>query len=188
MLAERVVNRSGETSSFTWGHHCVVGPPFLEAGCRLDAPVRTVVTIPEMWEDTARLAPGRRSPWPHAELRAGGTVDLREVPGPDAGSHDDVYLEGVADGYVAVENPRLDLAFRLEFDPAVFRWLISWQPYGGAEAAPLAGAYALGVEPWSTRLPLGEAAAAGEALRLGPGETFSTELRARTGRVGAWPA
>ena len=120
--------------SFTWGHHCVVGPPFLEAGCRLDAPARTIVTIPEMWEDTARLAPGQRSPWPHAELRAGGTVDLREVPGPEAGSHDDVYLTDLAVGYVAVENPRLELAFRLDFDPAVFRWIISWQPYGGAEA------------------------------------------------------
>jgi hypothetical protein len=186
VLAETIVNRSDAPADFTWGHHCVVGPPFLEAGCRLDAPVRTVVTIPEMWEDTARLAPAQRSPWPHARLRSGGTADLREVPGPEARSHDDVYLDGVAEGHVGVDNPRLDLGFRLEFDPAVFRWLISWQPYGGAVAPPLGGSYALGVEPWVTRLPLGEAAAAGDALRLGAGETFSTELRARTGRAGAW--
>ena len=188
VLTETVVNRGEAAAAFTWGHHCVVGPPFLEAGCRLDAPVRTVTTIAELWEDTARLTPGQRTPWPYGRLRTGGRVDLRDVPGPEAGAHDDVYLEGVAEGYVAVANPRLDLAFRLEFDPAVFRWLISWQAYGGAEALPLAGSYALGIEPWTTRLPLGDAAAAGEAQVLAPGEAFSTELRARTGRANTWPA
>ena len=110
------------------------------------------------------------------------------MPGPEAGAHDDIYLTDLEDGYVAVENPRLGSPFRLEFDPAVFRWLISWQPYGGAEAFPLAGSYALGIEPWTTRLPLGDAAAAGEAQVLAPGEAFSTELRARTGRANTWPA
>ena len=70
----------------------------------------------------------------------------------------------------------------------MFRWVISWQPYGGAQAMPLAGSYALGLEPWTTRLPLGDAAAAGEAQVLAPGEAFSTELRARTGRANTWPA
>ena len=92
------------------------------------------------------------------------------------------------EGHVTVENPRLDIAFRLEFDPSLFRWLISWQPYGGAEALPLAGAYALGVEPWTTQLPLGEAAERGAAQRLGGGESFRTELRARVGKASAWRA
>jgi hypothetical protein len=179
VLEETVTNRSERAAHFVWGHHCVVGPPFLERGCRLDAPVRTIVTLPEMWEDTARLAPGRRSAWPHAAAREGGNVDLRAVPGTESDSHDDVYLTDVIDGYVAVTNPRLGLTFRLEFDPAVFRWIISWQPYGGARAEPLAGSYALGIEPWTGRLALGDAVAAGEALSLGGGETFGTTLRAR---------
>ena len=33
-------------------------------------------------------------------------------------------------------------------------------------------------EPWISRLPLGEAIAAGEAIGLGPGESFSTTLSA----------
>ena len=41
---------------------------------------------------TARLEPGRREPWPWGPLRAGGTVDLRDVPGPETGSHDDLYV------------------------------------------------------------------------------------------------
>jgi len=175
VLDERVENVGDEPAEFTWGHHLVLGPPFLEAGCRLDIPARTIVTIPELWEETARLEPGQRSPWPHALLRRGGTVDLREVPGPEAGSHDDVYLTDL-DGEVITVHGR-QLSFRLRFDPAVFRWVISWQPYGGAIAEPLAGSYALGIEPWVSRLPLGEAAAAGEAIGLGPGEAFTTSLR-----------
>jgi len=131
-----------------------------------------------MWEDTARLEPGQREPWPEARLRRGGTADLTVVPGPEEESHDDVYLTDLVGGWAAVENPRLGLAFRLEWDPAVFRWVISWQAYGGARAMPLAGSYALGVEPWVTRLNLEQAVEAGEAIELEPGAEFATTLRA----------
>ena len=147
-LRERVENLSGEAHHLVWGHHCVVGAPFLEAGCRLHAPVSTIVTLPEAWEETARLAPGQREPWPHALLKDGGRTDLREVPGAEAGSHDDIFLTGLEDGTVAVENPRLGRTFRLGFDHTLFRWLCTWQPYGGAHELPLAGSYALGIEPW----------------------------------------
>jgi len=75
-----------------------------------------------------------------------------------------------------VTNPRLGMRFSLAFDHQVFRWLIAWQPYGGAKELPLTGAYALGVEPWVSQLPLGEAIAAGEAIELGAGAFFSTSL------------
>ena len=87
MIEETVVNESAQEAHFVWGHHCVVGPPFLEAGCRLEIPARTIVTSPELWEpETARLEPRRREPWPLAPLRAGGTVDLREIPAPRRGA------------------------------------------------------------------------------------------------------
>jgi hypothetical protein len=178
VLEESVENEGSEPAHFVWGHHCVVGTPFLEKGCKLRVAARAIETVPEMWEDTARLAPAQRSSWPRARLRGGGEVDLSNVPGPEAKSHDDVYLTDLAGGWASVENPRLGLGFRLAWDPDVFRWIVSWQPYGGADAMPLAGAYALGVEPWVTRRNLEEAAAAGEALRLDRGETFGTILRA----------
>ena len=149
MLDERADNRSDEPRQVVWGHHCVVGAPLVAAGARLEPPARTIVTLPETWEPTARLAPGQRTRWPHA-ARAGGTADLREVPGPEAGSHDDVFLTDLR-RLVAVENDDLGLAFRLAFDAAVFRWVVTWQPYGGAQAMPLAGSYALGLEPWTSR-------------------------------------
>jgi hypothetical protein len=180
-LAETVINESGEPAHFVWGHHCVVGPPFLEAGCRLETPAQLIMTIPEMYEQTARLQPGQREPWPTAKVRSdkgGGAVDLRQVPGPEQHSHDDVYLTDLTAGWVAVTNPRLDLTFSLRWDPAVFRWIITWQPYGGAEAMPLAGAYALGIEPWISRSNLEGAVAAGEAIELPGGASFSTTLQA----------
>jgi galactose mutarotase-like enzyme len=178
VLEERVRNEGGEPAHFVWGHHCVLGPPFLEAGCRLGVPARTIETIPDMWEETARLEPGQREPWPLARLRQGGRADLTVVPGQDEESHDDVYLTDLDGGWASVENPRLGLTFRLDWDPAVFHWVISWQPYGGARAMPLAGSYALGVEPWVTRLNLEQAVETGQAIELEPGAEFATTLRA----------
>jgi galactose mutarotase-like enzyme len=180
VLESTVVNEGDEPAHFVWGHHCVIGPPFLEAGCRLDAPARTIVTSPEIWEpETARLAPGQTEDWPHARLRFGGTVDLREVPGPDAGSHDDLYLTDLEEGWLTVHSPRLSLTFRLEWDPTLFGWVVLWQPYGGARAKPLAGSYALGVEPWTSRLTLEQAVDAGEAIELASGARLGTSIRAR---------
>jgi galactose mutarotase-like enzyme len=177
-LHERVTNLSDGAHHLVWGHHCVVGAPFLEAGCRLHAPARTIVTLSETWEDTARLAPGQREPWPLALLRDGGRADLRAVPGPEAGSHDDIFLTDLEDGSVAVENPRLGRTFRLGFDRTLFRWLCTWQPYGGAHAMPLAGAYALGIEPWVAAGNLEAAVAAGEAVELAGGAVLETTLTA----------
>jgi galactose mutarotase-like enzyme len=175
-----VVNESSEDAHFVWGHHCVVGPPFLEAGCRLELPAHTIVTSPELWEhETARLEPGRREPWPLAPLRAGGTVDLRDVPGPETRSHDDLYVTDFDAGWLAVTNPRLDLTFRLEWDHTLFRWLVLWQPYGGAVAPPLTGSYALGIEPWTSMLNLERAVAAGAATGLPAGASLTTSLRAQ---------
>lgn len=179
-IEQAAANESEEPAHFVWGHHCVVGPPFLEAGCRLEVPARTIVTKPELWEaETARLAPGQSEPWPHARLRTGGTVDLREVPGTEARSHDDVYVTGFEGGWATVRNDRLGMTFRLDWDPAVFRWAVLWQPYGGASAPPLTGSYALGVEPWTSRLPVEQAVAAGEAFELAPGARFETRVGAR---------
>jgi galactose mutarotase-like enzyme len=175
-VEERAFNRSAQSVQAVWGHHCALGPPFIEAGCSLEVSASRIVTLPEPWEDTARLFPGQNTPWPMAIDRAGATLDLSQVPGPQAASHDDVYLTGLTEGRLSVRNPRLDLRFTMVFDHQLFPWIVSWQAYGGAIALPLAGSYALGVEPWSSRLNLEQAAAAGDALELAGGSELSTTL------------
>lgn len=180
-LDETVTNIGNTDQHFVWGHHCVVGGPWLEAGCKLDAPARAIVTGDVIYEEkTARLAPGQREPWPNARTRSGGTVDLSVIPGPEAHSHDDAFLTDLAEGRVSVTNPRLGLTFSLHWDVKVFKWIVNWQIYGGAEALPFKGmAYGVGIEPWVSNKPLGPAVEAGEAIKLTPGETFSTAVIAQ---------
>jgi hypothetical protein len=184
-LEETVTNIGSSDQHFVWGHHCVVGGPWLEAGCKLDMPARAITTIPQIYEEkTARLAPGQHETWPHGRTRDGGTVDLSVIPGPETHSHDDVYLTDLTDGWIAVTNPRIGVKFSLHWDVQVFKWIISWQPYGGAEALPFKGmSYSVGIEPWISQKPLGPAVEAGEAIKLTPGATFSTTLTAEATKV-----
>jgi len=175
---ETITNESEALAHFVWGQHCVVGAPFLEAGCRLETPARTLFTPPTLYEQTSRLAPDQSGTWPLAPLRAGGTLDLRDVPGPEAQTHDGLFMTDLAAGWVAVTNPRLDLTFRIDWDPAVFKWLILWLPYGGCRSMPLRGTYALGIEPWTARYNLEEALAVGQAIELAGGARFSTTFEA----------
>lgn len=181
VLDEKVTNIGTAEQHFVWGHHCVVGGPWLEAGCELQMAAQTIVTIPQIYEEkTARLAPGQREPWPNALTRTGERVDLRTIPGPEIHSHDDVYLTDLTDGWITVSNPRLKLTFGLYWDPSVFKWIISWQPYGGAEVLPFKGfPYAIGIEPWISGGPLGESVASGDARVLQPGESLTTRVIAR---------
>lgn len=174
-----VVNLSDEPEHFVWGQHIVLGGDFLMDGCRLDVPASRILTPDELYEPaTAILAPGQDEPWPTARgRREGETVDLRAIPGPEAHSHDDVGLTGLTEGRWTVTNPRLALGVQMEWDLAMYPWLQVWQPYGGAEMAPLTGIYGLGLEPWVSRYPLAEAVEHGEAHSLGPGERLTTALR-----------
>ena len=56
---ETITNQADAPAHFVWGDHCVVGAPFLEAGCRLEAPARVFQTAPQVNEATARLLPGQ---------------------------------------------------------------------------------------------------------------------------------
>lgn len=161
-------NLSDEPQACAWGQHLVIGPPFLEDGCVFEPAAATIVTIPELWEETARLEPDQRSAWPNGQLRVGGTVDLSHVPGPEAGSHDDVYLTDLDSGLLRVTNPRLGRALTLRWDARTFPWIISWQAYGGCQAPPLAGSYALGIEPWTVATDLATAVRDGTALVVPP--------------------
>jgi len=176
MLEGIVTNQGAEAWPFVWGHHIVLGGDFLEDGCKLHMPARTIVTPDVLAEPaTARLAEKQALGWPHAMGRmCGETFDLREVPGPEARSHDDAFITDLGMGHLDVTNPRLKLRFHLDWNAAIFPWVVLWQPFGGADLPPLTGIYGLGVEPWVSRYNLAEAIAAKQARSLAPGQSLTT--------------
>ena len=184
-IEEEVTNEYDSPAEFVWGHHVVLGGDFLEDGCRVDVPARTLITPEELYEPaTASLAPGQTERWPLARGReTEERVDLSRVPGPEARSHDDAFLTDLDGGHLSVTNPRKGLRFVLEWDASLFRYVVLWAPYGGADLPPLTGIYGVGIEPWVSRHNLEEASRCRESVRLDPGQSLGTALRAEATSV-----
>jgi galactose mutarotase-like enzyme len=183
-IQERLTNESDTACEFVWGQHVTLGEAFLQGGSRLEIPAKTIQTPEVIFEPrTARLAAGQDSPWPLARGREGEAVDLRLIPGREAHSHDDAFLSGLERGHYSVSSPQAGLRFSLDWDETVFPWVVLWQPYGGADLAPLTGMYGVGIEPWVSRYALEEAIQKGQARKLGGGESLETRLTARVERL-----
>jgi galactose mutarotase-like enzyme len=176
VIEEKVRNVGGVPVRFSWGHHPAFGGNLLEEGCALDLPGGSVEGYHADLR-TGRLAPLARSAWPHAVGRDGALVDLRRVPGPDAGSHDVTLVSDLPDGWFALRNPARDVGVACRFPRHVFRWLWLWQAYGGVLEPPFdAGTYTLAVEPWTSPPCLARAAARGAEARLEPGAALDVRV------------
>jgi len=183
VIDETVTNLARRRLPFVWGHHLVLGAPFLEAGCRLDIPAAEVRTPEQVYEPrTAELSGNQIGSWPYADGHTPGSrVDLRIIPGPEAHTHDDVFLSGLARGHWTVTNPRRGLRFSLDWDHDLFRSVTLWRPFGGSDMPPLTGIYGIGIEPWTSRHNLAGAVDAGEARWLDPGQALNTTVVATFG-------
>ena len=167
-----------------WGHHLTLGEAFLDGGSQLDIQARTILTPQAMYEPgTARLAPGQSSPWPNAQDRQRGTIDLARIPDRTVHSHDDAFLTGLKQGSFSVTSPGCGLCFTLEWDEQLFPWIAFWQPYGGADLPPFTGMYGVGIEPWVSRYNLKEAAEKGQARSLEGRASLETRLIASVSRL-----
>jgi len=177
-IHEKVTNESGQHVDFTWGHHPALGWPFVEEGCRIDLPDCFIRTVPEYTPETSQLKAEQLTRWPLAEGLE-GPVDLSLIPGPDVAASDMVFLEGIADGWYAVRNPKLGVGFGLRYPADVFKQLWYWQVYRGGSNYPWwSSTYNIALEPCASLPVLHSAAERGEALRLGPGESREVELLA----------
>lgn len=174
VVDERIEHLGASASEFMWGHHPAFGAPFLKEGTTIDTDARTIVTTSHHADPAGRLAPDRRTSWPWAAGRDGGTVDLSVVPGPDAGTHDWAYLTDFERGWYALREPELGVGFALRWPAETWPHLLFWQNYRGAKAAPWHGrAYVAALEPQSS-LPASWDVGR-PRLRLEPGA--SLELR-----------
>ncbi|HLQ23221.1 MAG TPA: DUF5107 domain-containing protein [Gemmatimonadales bacterium] len=150
---------------FNWGIH-----PALEItpSLRLDTPAVSGEVANE-WGGGALGKEGARYTWPML-----GSHDLRRPLGPDSLSFALHYLTGFKAGWVAATDVAAKRGFGLVFDPHLFKVIWLWQCYGGWR-----GYHHVILEPW-TGYPtsLIEAAAAGRARVMNPGESLTTEVAA----------
>lgn len=180
-IEESLTNDGAEPLPFMWGHHPVVGAPFLDDGCRLSAPASTVEVLTAEDGSDHRMGLHQVGQWPWLKDRRDQPLDLRRLPPREQRSMDNCYLKDFEQGWLAVQNDRAGLGFGLAWDASVFRHVWIWQALGGGIGYPWYGrTYSLGLEPWSSYPCAGLSAAIenGTARRIGPGETQHAWLTA----------
>jgi len=186
-VEETVTNLGGVELEYIWQQHVALGRPLLGPDARLDVPAdRGEVHPPGDAVANGRLAGGEAFEWPHAPGRDGTTVDLREVPPPEAEIHDQAYATDLDDGWYALTNPSIDLGFAFRFPTDPFECVWYWQALGGFHESPYFNRnYNVGLEP-TTAYPSDDVPDAqrenGTMKTLGPGESCSAEFVAATYR------
>lgn len=177
-ISERIVNETGQEVEFLWGHHPTFGYPFITEDCRIYVPPCRV-EIAENVPVNNRLAPSQNAVWPTVLGANGETIDLSQMPAPEARSHDFARLEDFKDGWFAIVNEQQSLGFALRWDEKVFPIMGLWQIARGATDYPwYAMNYLLAIEPACDLPSLAEAARRGTALKLAAGEKLETALEA----------
>lgn len=182
VVERRVVLRAGERAlrfrhkitnvgraafDFIWGLH----PGFaINPDCRIDLPAGEMLV--EESAPEARLGErGTRYAWPYARDKAGNQVDMRLVPGPEAGAMEFHYATELKEGWLSVTDTKRREGVALVFPREVFACAWLWLVYGGWR-----GIYTAAVEAW-TGYPakLSEAVAGGRHSTLPGGASLECE-------------
>lgn len=180
-IEERVTNLGTESVAFMWGHHPVVGEPFLDEHCRISAPPCKVEIFHDEDGPDHRMGLFQKADWPTVFARDGGLMDLRIVPPKSGKTMDNCYLMEFEEGWISVQNTRRAVGFGLAWDPTVFRYVWMWQAIGGGLGAPWYGrTNGIGIEPWTSYPCAGLETAVenGTARSLEPGGSLQAWLTA----------
>lgn len=148
-VTETVTNEGSQSVETMWSHHPAFGAPLVGPGCTVGTSARTFTADDVPLGSFGDLVPGATSDWPFAEARAGGVVDLRELPGPGHPTARLGYLSDFADGAcISLDNPQLGLAVEIRWDEGVMPHAWYWLEANATLDFPLYGrAYVLGLEP-----------------------------------------
>jgi hypothetical protein len=151
ILEESIENRGEEDLHFMWGHHPAFGAPFLDGGCRLQAPALSFLAHNTEIAPTCRIAAGTRGHWPVLDGKNGDKIDLSIVPPRVDRVTEFGYLCDLEDGWYALTNNALDLGFGFAWPKDVFPYLWFWQELRGSFGYPWYGrCYVMAVEPFTS--------------------------------------
>ncbi|MCL5997969.1 MAG: aldose 1-epimerase [Chloroflexi bacterium] len=181
-IDERLTNEGRTHLDLMWGHHIAFGLPFLRDGALIQTNAQRFVadaSIPA----PRRFKPDVETAWPAAPGIDGIEDDASAVPPEDAPPYNDLaYLSGYdAQAWYAIKSARHGVGFRVAWDGRLFKHVWYWQERYASPDAPWWGrAYAVALEPWTTRYsPDAEASIQrGEWLHLNAGQTITTQLSA----------
>ena len=180
-LSKTAINEGEEDVEIVWLEHIAIGPPFLSDKCRLYVPDCKVLTHPETFVDTQKLALGWEGDWPMVPSVDGGEIDFREIPPKEDRSLDMAYMTGMSEGWYAVHNKQTKVGFAVSFPSDVFQYLWYWRNLGGGWGYPWYGrCYNVGLEPctsWDNR-GLRHSMENGSARPLAAGDTLTVEITA----------
>lgn len=172
---ESVINLSSEVLEFQWGHHLVIGGPFIGAGTQIVVNPGERVEIPNYPSPTYRFATETESQWPMAYDRSGKLVDVSTMSEND-GTDGHLILGPMKETSVSLRNQTLGMEIQLHWDNKTFPYCWIWMVLGGIRQWPLWGRERLvTIEPFSSPLiSLTDAISQGSALHLGANQRLES--------------
>lgn len=175
-IEEELQNEGAQALQFMWGHHPVLGAPFLQPGCLLSLPGGLV--HPMRLDDDRFRASAAATPWPMYRPDEGYEEDLRYLPTPHPRFVDEFYVSDLPEGWWAMTNPHLGVGFALRWDKRIFPYLWLWRTLGPSAGYPwYGGTYTLGLEPFSSVPPhFDDSRERSTTLSLAASESVSTSL------------
>lgn len=181
-IDERLTNESKTALDLMWGHHIAFGLPFLRDGATISTNATTMWADP-MMPAQRRFKPGVVFDWPLARDLAGKTDDASVIPPESAPPYADLaYLSGFnRRAWYAIKSAPHNVGFGVLWDGTLFKHVWYWQERYSSQDAPWWGrAYAVALEPWTTRYDQDALAsiARGDWLKLEAGESITTQLSA----------
>lgn len=119
-VAETVQNVGGDSYEVMWGQQVVFGQPLISAQTVVDAAATTVHPDPAVSYDATY---DDVLPWPRSYGNL-SVINLRKLPGPDAGETRMAYISDFDVPRVSVRNAERDVGVDLEWD--VEQWPHLW--------------------------------------------------------------
>jgi len=176
-IHESIKNLGREEISYQWGHHPLLGEPFLSGNCIIDLPGGDINTYFEF--DNARVEQGVNGTWPHIDGRQ-GSVDLRHFPEKGADINDLYWLSNLKGSWAAVRNTGKGIGFGLAWDSKMFNNCLIWINANGDREYPYFGkVYTLCILPSTSDTHTIEAETGkGIARKLHPDETTTSWITA----------
>ncbi|WP_413754375.1 aldose 1-epimerase [Streptomyces sp. R-74717] len=176
-VRDTVHNTAEEPIPVMWVQHPGFGAPFIDEHCTISTPARTVLTDAEQPDNA--MPPDTRAAFPLVPTADGGTVDLRQVPGP--GSRRSVFacLTDFDAGWYTINSLTAGFGIRLAWDTTVLPHAWLWQECHASNGFPwYRRAYVVAIEPANVLpgAPSPACSARGQAPLLPAGTSWTSDI------------